>query len=268
MALADDLRAYFRAYGHVGPPLFSGKKIVIVGEVHDVTAPRYPASIAVLRQIFRDGRFKFFANESFLNATTIRTAVRDNWQHGVIPPPYNPATSPNTRYELARPVVVSAFDPLLHDLKTKHCYILHIGSRVRGHKARDESLAQHFLDEIHDRRLSTHSHGVMLMGGAHAAAVPFFTDSSLTVRMRLERKLFHCVTMLLLTDYVGRNGPDDLVTRTNGAESVRLSTVTGNDPISVGTHHPNSPFRHVTLSGSDSNYSMASQYEYVMVRKL
>jgi hypothetical protein len=268
MALADDLRTYFRTYGHVGPPRFGNKRVVIVGEVHNVLAPRYTVSVAVLRQIFRDGRYRFFANESYFNATIVRTAVRDDWKHGVVPPPYNPASHYTSRYEIAKAVVVDAFHPLLNELKTKHVYVLHIGSRVTGHRARDTSIAHHFVDEMNDRGLSTHTHGVMLVGAAHAAAVPFDTGSSVTMRMHLKHKLYHCVSMLLVTDHVDQKGIDDRVIKIGSTESVRLTDIVGEQPMSVATHHPNSPFRHVILEGSDLTNSIASQYEYVMVHKL
>src|SRR5262245_3963130 len=140
MPLADDLRSYFTTFGHEGPPPFEHAKVVIIGEYHSAVAPRYAASVGVLRQIFRDGRYQFFANESFLNASVVRKGVRDDWQHGVVPPAYNPAVHYRDRYEIGKAAFVNAFHPLVNDLKTKPVYILHIGSRTTG-RARDARIA-------------------------------------------------------------------------------------------------------------------------------
>lgn len=106
------------------------------------------------------------------------------------------------------------------------------------------------------------------VGAAHAAAVPIDTKSPVTMRMHLERKLYHCVSMLLVTDHVDQRGIDDRVIKIGSTESVRLTDIVGDQPMSVATHHHNSPFRHVILEGSDLTNSIAGQYEYVMAHKL
>lgn len=268
MALADDLRAYFVRHGHAGPPDFENPRLILVGEFHGSAATRrLDVSVRVLRQIFREGRYRFFANESFLNATVIRRGVREDWQHGILPPPYNPV-HPAGRYEDAKAIFVNAFHPLLNDFKARPAYILHIGSRATG-TARDRRLAHHFFEEMHDRGLGTHSQGVLLLGAAHAAAVQFHRDAPVTTRMHLMRKLYPCVSMLLVTDYTRDGSDDDRVIKIGGpAESVKLTAVAGPNPISVSTRRVDSPFRHVRLDDSDAGHSMSEQYEYVMVARM
>jgi hypothetical protein len=160
MALADDLRDYMALHGTATTDVGAWAGPVIVGETHQFMkgdAPiRSVASVRLLRELLKNLRFRYFANESFLNAGSGRRALRDYWQSGTLPPAFDnsdPAQAALVGEDLARRVLTRRFQAVLDDLKVHPRYILPIGSRSDG-AGRDRRLAQHFLEEARDRGIA------------------------------------------------------------------------------------------------------------------
>lgn len=273
MALTDDLRKYISEHGRPEAPKFSESRVVIVGEYHGHAAiARLNVSLRLLRHLLRDGRYRFFGNESFLNAGPIRRGVREYLGQGKLPPPFNPDDGDISREEKGKRFFTNAFKPLLDDLRADPKYVLHIGSRGTR-DARDPRIAQHFFDEMLDRGVTPRTPGVLLLGAAHAAAAPFDKGQT-TTRMYLERKGYDCVSVLVLTDSTRDGQADDRVVATTGKvlESVRLTSLIGSGSVTVSTRHqlvkgPPSPFHNVRLEGSDSGKALAAQFEYLMLAR-
>jgi hypothetical protein len=113
-------------------------------------------AVRLLRELLKNLRFRYFANESFLNAGSGRRALRDYWQSGTLPPAFDnsdPAQAALVGEDLARRVLTRRFQAVLDDLKVHPRYILPIGSRSDG-AGRDRRLAQHFLEEARDRGIA------------------------------------------------------------------------------------------------------------------
>src|SRR5712671_2374793 len=150
MTLRDDLRAYILANGRPAITL-GAAEVVIVGETHGfLTAPiRTTAMRRLVRELLGDPRFRYFGNESFLNAGPVRQAIRDYWLRAVLPPEFDPAApgaDAMDDQERGRRLIPRRFQPVLDDLRAKPRYVLSIGSRMGG-AIRDRRLAQHFFEE-------------------------------------------------------------------------------------------------------------------------
>src|SRR5712671_4320528 len=176
MTLRDDLRAYILANGRPAITL-GAAEVVIVGETHGfLTAPiRTTAMRRLVRELLGDPRFRYFGNESFLNAGPVRQAIRDYWLRAVLPPEFDPAApgaDAMDDQERSRRLIPRRFQPVLDDLRAKPRYVLSIGSRMGG-AIRDRRLAQHFFEEVADRGIARKTPGVLLLGAAHTAATPF-----------------------------------------------------------------------------------------------
>jgi len=282
MALADDLRDYIAQHGTATTDVGLWPGPVIVGETHQFMfgdAPiRTVASVRVLRELLKDLRFRYFANESFLNAGPARRALRDYWQNGRLPPALDstdPAQAALGDDELARRVLTRRFQEVLDDLKLHPRYILPIGSRMGG-AVRDRRLAQHFLEEAGDRGVGRQTPGVVLLGLAHAAATPFEGDRA-TTRMILQQQGYRCISIAVLTDFTRTKDNvttiDDAVVPLAGPAAIlRLAGLAAKSPISVRTDHAmpagkTNPFRQIALAGSTSGRSVAEQYEFVVLHK-
>ena len=116
MALADDLQDYMALHGTATTDVGTWAGPVIVGETHQFMkgdAPiRSVASVRLLRELLKDLRFRYFANESFLNAGSGRRALRDYWQSGTLPPAFDnsdPAQAALVGEDLARRVLTRRF---------------------------------------------------------------------------------------------------------------------------------------------------------------
>jgi hypothetical protein len=280
MALADDLRDYIAQHGTATTEVGARPGPVIVGEIHQFMLGEAPirsvASVRLLRELLKDLTFRYFANESFLNAGPGRRRLHDYWQSGRLPPafdPTNPADLALNLEERASRVLTRRFQAVLDDLKVHPRYILPIGSRVGG-AARDGRLAMHFLEEARDRGFARPTPGVVLLGLQHAAATPFKAGQA-TTRMILEKEGYRCVSILLLTDFIrtSDNTIDDAVIPLTGPVTIiRLAGLAKTSPISVRTDHAmppgkTNPFRQIALAGSDSGRSVAEQFEFVVIHK-
>jgi len=127
-------------------------------------------------------------------------------------------------------------------------------------------LAQHFFEEIADRRIARGTPGVLLLGAEHAAAKPFRMGQT-TTRIILEQHGYHCTSILIVTDLSLGSWSNDSVFRmaSGNPPAIRLGSLTLQSPISFNTRWARSPFYEVRLENSDSGYSIAEQYEFVVL---
>jgi hypothetical protein len=254
MALIDDLRQYIAVNGHIGTPSLNARALILA-EFHGT-----PLSGIICRELLHNPRYRYFANESFLNATKVRSGVREYLYHRVLPTPFGPGDAGLDRFEQGKRILVPRFAAVLDDLRQHPRYILNIGSSLTG-AARNQRLAKHFLDEIRDRGLSNQDRGILLVGAAHAAAVPFDGDAT-TTRMILERYQYKCASMLLLS------APNDSVVAIHGEHRTRmdLTDLLGGRPrLAMNLRQAGSPFYSVKFAISTSSHSLASQYEYAIL---
>ncbi|MBV9965496.1 MAG: hypothetical protein JO008_07355 [Alphaproteobacteria bacterium] len=299
MALDDGLRSFITSRGETTTRIAEPHDVVIVGETHaflmheENSAIRTRASVRLVLELLGYGRYRYFANEGFLNAGPVRVGIRDYWRDGTLPPPFDPAATGLSQEEIARRVLTRRYKPILDFLRTNPRYILSIGSRIDG-PARHRRLAQHFFEEMGDRRINMRTPGVMLLGALHAAAAPF-EDGEKTTRMILEERGYRCVSILVLTDFAPDDtDPDDLffplpiadvpaaatsVVRLNSGfvrtvddlVGVRLTAVASTTPVTIPTDRQSvvnqpSPFRLIRSRWSSRN-TVADQYEYIVLQK-
>jgi hypothetical protein len=162
MALDDDLRAYVSKRGQPTTEITESHDIVIVGEIHaflldeETSGIRTKATVRLVRELLRNSRYRYFANEGFLNAGPVRVGIRDYLRGGRLPPAFDPAATGVEIQEIAKRVLTRRYQPILDDLRANPRYVLSIGSRLGG-PARDHRLAQHFVEEMRDRGLGTHT---------------------------------------------------------------------------------------------------------------
>jgi hypothetical protein len=281
MALENDLRDYIAQHGTATTEVGAWPGPVIVGEIHQFLrsgdAPiRSIASVRLLRELLKSPRFRYFANESFLNAGPGRRGVHDYWQKGTLPPAFDnsdPAQAALDDQEVARRVLTRRFQVVLDDLKASPRYILPIGSR-QGGAVRDRRLAQHFVEEALDRGIARQTPGVVLLGLSHAGATAFHAGQ-VTTRMILEKQGYRCVSILLLTDFVRTTDntiDDTVIPLADPTAAIRLAGLAAKSPVSVRTDHAmlagkTNPFRQIALEGSDSGRSLAEQFEVVVLQK-
>lgn len=281
MALENDLREYITQHGTAAPDVAAWQGPVIVGEIHQFLrsgdAPiRSVASVRLLRELLKNLRFRYFANESFLNAGPGRRGVHDYWQKGTLPPTFDnsdPAQAALDDQEVARRVLTRRFQAVLDDLKASPRFILPIGSR-QGGAVRDRRLAQHFFEEALDRGIAKQTPGVVLLGLSHAGATAFHAGRA-TTRMILEQQGYRCVSILLLTDFMRASDntiDDTVIPLADSTATIRLAGLASKNPVSIRTDHAmpagkTNPFRQIALEGSDSGRSLAEQFEFVVIQK-
>jgi hypothetical protein len=302
MSLADDLAKYMDDHGDAAIKPRNAE-VVIVAEIHQHLNGfgefRTTAMRRVVSELLKDQRFRYFGNESFQNAGSVRQAIRDYWLRHVLPPGFDPhasGTDAMDAQEQGARVMPHRFKPILDDLRVAKRHVLAIGPRVHGISARDRGLARHFFEEIADRRIARGTPGVLLLGAAHAAAKPYFSGQT-TTRMLLEQRGYDCVSILLRTDVMGDPfrpfDPDDSVYPLASYPSgkppispISLSELTakpraffnrrGPGPpfqlrmtqkprIFFNTRLLGSPFFKVRDTESDSGYSIAEEYEYIVL---
>lgn len=289
MALIDDLRDYIAIYGQKEINIAEKHTVAIVGEIHefllrrDVAAIRTTASVRLLLELLHNPRYRYFANESFLNAGPVRLGVRDYWRSATLPPPADPnitnADNLNDREieEIGKRVLTRRFQSVLDFLRSHPRYILSIGSMIAHGPARDLRLAQHFFEEIEDRQLSPGIPGVLLLGADHASAAP--GEDWATTRMHIEKRGYKCVSIRVLTDFETNGQADDAVFPLNRntpvtsiaqVTSIRMTSLVTLTPVTIPTDQrlggQLSPFRSVTFTeGGDK--SVAEQFEYIVLQK-
>jgi hypothetical protein len=272
MALDDDLRNYMNAHGQPAIAL-GAEEVVIVGETHayltsNVADLLTTAMTRLVRDLLKDQRFRYFGNESFQNAGPVRKSIRAYWQTAALPPDFD-AAAPGAAtdvQEIGAQVMPHRFQPILDDLRAKR-YVLAIGSRTNG-PVRHRRLAQHFFEEIADRRIARGTPGVLLVGAEHAAA-NLFRMGQTTTRMILEQHGYHCTSILSMTDLRLGTWSDDSVFRmvSGSTPAIRLGSLTLQPLISFNTRLAGSPFYQVRLKDSDSGYSLAEQYDFIVLFK-
>ena len=278
MALSDDLKAYIAKYAKTTMAFDGYYDAVMVGETHaflndDTADIRAVATVRLLRELLRDTRYRYFANESFQNAGAVRFGVRQYWEKGTLPPAFDPKQKLETQ-EIGRRVMPRRFQALLDDLRTSPRYILSIGSRSHG-AVRDQRLAQHFFEETKDRKLARTTPGVLLLGAAHAAAVRFGDFQTATTRMILEKSGYSCVTIFIITDFKPDDGAaDDEVfpVKAGTDPGIRIASFATSTPCIFATSEklpPDlpSPFLSVRHANSDTGKSLAEQFEYIVLHK-
>jgi hypothetical protein len=278
MSLADDLAKYMDDRGHASITPAS-EEVVIVAEIHQHLMGfgefRTTAITRVVHELLIDRRFRYFGHESFQNAGPVRQAIRDYWLRKVLPAEFDPdapgadAMDPQ---KIGVQVMPRRFQPILDNLRGKR-YVLAIGSRSHGLSIRDRRLAQHFFEEIADRRIARGTPGVLVLGAQHAAAKPFRMGQTST-RMILEQHGYRCASILLLTDVAGdpygppHRSDDSVYPLASGTPpQIRLSYLTSKSPRFFNTRLPGSPFFKVRLDDNDSGNSIADEYEYILLEK-
>jgi hypothetical protein len=274
MTLRDDLQNYIAANGRATIDL-GAAEVVIVGELHgrlrsNVAAIRTTAMTRLVRELLANQHFRYFGNESFLNAGPVRQAIRDYWLRTVLPPQFDaaaPGAAAMDAQQVGRRVMPRRFQPVLDDLRARPRYVLSIGSRSNGDD-RDRRLAQHFFEEVADRGIARHTPGVLLLGAAHAAATPFYLGQT-TTRMILERHGYRCTSILVRTDFTADGRSDDSVfpLASGTPPGTRLGSLTLQSPVSFNTRLAGSPFFSVRDEYSDSGQSIAEQYEFMVLQR-
>jgi len=278
-SLSDSIQSYIATNGHSSIDLADAPDVLIVGEIHARWAQppsiRAFASVEVLRELLRNPRFRYFANESFMNAGPIRLGVREYWRNGTLPPAFDPKDKDTLDpIEIGRRVLTRRFQLVLDDLRKNPRYILSIGSSVDG-PTRDARLAQHFFEEVRDRGMPAHTPGVVLLGANHAGAVPLQPDTIATTRAILEQHGNRCLSILVLTDFVDSGVADDLVFPLGdrqAASGIRLTSLVAKTPVSFNIAEPPSgaasnPFDDIEWVSSDLSVALAKQFEVLVLHK-
>jgi hypothetical protein len=277
VALSDDLRSYIAAHGKATTAIGSDADAVIVGEYHgffnsELAAVRTTAMTRLVRELLKDARYRYFANESFLNAGPVRKGLHEYWQRGTLPPTLDGDGQDMDVQEVGRRILVRRFQPILDDLKARPRFVLSIGSR-QGGPVRDRRIAQHFFEEVLDRRMAPRTPGVTLLGMIHASATPYNTGQT-TTRMHLEKRGHKCVSILVLTDFIHRGNPDDQVVPLDGpaTATIRLASLAASSPISFPTNltmpgGKPSPIRSIRFADSDSGRCLAEQFDHIVLQR-
>ncbi len=280
MALADDLKDYIARNSMPKTTIKETHTIAIVGETHAFLKTsdseiRTRATVRLLLELLSDARYRYFANESYMNKGLIRRGVRAYVRGKVLPPAFDPKQAGLDLITIGERVLVRRYQAVLDFIRANPRYLLSIGTLLDVSAARDARLAQHFAEEFEDRRLHRGVPGVLLLGANHAAAV---SDKPWpTTRMLLEKQGHTCVSIRVLTDFNGRGDPDDLVVpvgtpldNVSPDDIIRLTSLVTKTPVTIPTDRPwinnrPSPFRQVTFGSS--NTPVASQFQYVVLQK-
>jgi hypothetical protein len=288
MALTDEIREYIARFGTPKTEITEKHSVAIAGEIHkpifnDAAEIRAAASVRLLLELLRDHRYRYFGNESFLNAGAVRLGVRAYWRAATLPPPLDPADatrdlSAAQTEEIGRRAFVRRFQPVLDFLRANPRYVLSIGSRSSG-PIRHRRLAQHFFEEVADRRITPSIRGVLLLGAAHASAAR--DADGATTRMLIEKGGYACVSIRIVTDFVSQQGlADDAVVPLRDAAQIttvdqvvqagiQLTQLSVGNPVSVPTDrtfgNQASPFRRVAFAGSDR--PVAEQFEHIVLQR-
>jgi hypothetical protein len=278
MALTDDLKAYMTTNARSSTTITEKHNAVVVGETHAFLTSEEPqirtkAVVRLLLELLKNSRYRYFANESYLNAGVVRVAVRNYLRDKSLPPAFDPKKHKELEaMEIARRVLPRRYQPVLDFLRANPRYVLPIGSSAAGGAARDARLAQHLFEEIADRGETAVTPGIVLLGANHAARVS--DESWPTTRMLMEKRGYSCVSIRVLTDFEHKGVPDDVVVAvgtpldniTQG-DIIRLTALIGKTPVTIPTAADGqaSPFRKVTFGSS--NNSVADQFEYIVLQK-
>jgi hypothetical protein len=277
MALTDELKAYITKNAKANPAISEKHNVAIIGETHaflksDEANIRTTAAVRVLLELLKDSRYRYFANESYLNAGPVRVALRNYLRDQSLPPAFDPKQTLDTT-EVARRVLPRRYQAVLDFLRANPRYVLPIGSSQGFGAARDARLAQHLFEEVADRKLTSVTPGIVLLGALHAAAVA--DESWPTTRMLIEKRGYSCVSVRVLTDFQRKGeDPDDRVvplganlSHITPGDIIRLTSLVSKSPVTIPTRANGqaSPFSKVTFG--ESNNAVADQFEYVVLHK-
>jgi hypothetical protein len=241
MALTDDLKDYIARNSSSETKITERHDVAIVGETHayrNTVGPdiRTRASVRLLLELLGDPKYRYYANEHYHNKGPIRQGVRAYVRNATLPPVYDPAKDASLDLvEIGKRLAVHRYQEVLDFLRIHPRYILSIGTLDDSDASRDSRLAQHFLEEIADRKLHVGIPGVLLVGWAHARAVS--DEPWPTVRMLLEKRGFSCVSVRVLTNFTRGTIPDDVVVPMRvGARTrwIRLSPRQGRLAVGIG----------------------------------
>ena len=281
MALADDLKDYIALNAANETKSTEKHSVAIVCETHAFlqrtdSEIRTKATVRLLLELLKDVKYRYFANESYMNKGLIRRGVRAYVRDKTLPPAFDPKAAGLDLEDIADRVLVRRYQDVLDFIRAHPRYILSIGTQTGDGAARDTRLAQHFFEEIEDRRLNLGVPGLLLLGRFHAAAT---ADRAWdTTRNVLEKHGFSCVSLHVVTDFVnGTDTADDLVVpvgtdlnKVQPADMIRLTSLITKTPVTIPTDRPwtqgrPSPFRRVTFGQSQTPVS--SQFEYLVLQK-
>jgi hypothetical protein len=278
MSLTEDLKAYITKNAKPGTDITEKHDAVIVGEVHARLRSEEPnirtkAVVRLLLELLEDSRYRYFANESYLNAGAVRASVRSYLRDKSLPPAFDSKDKSLDEAEIARRVLPRRYQPVLDFLRAHPRYVLPIGSPIEEGAARDARLAQHLFEEIADRKLTKSTPGIVLLGTLHAAAAP--DNGWPTTRILMDRRGYSCVSIRVITDFEPPDVPADDVVVQLGADldnlqpsdMIRLTSLVDKTPVTIPTaaDGQDSPLRKVTFGFS--NHSVADQFQYLVLHK-
>jgi hypothetical protein len=284
MALIDDLKAYVTKNAQKRTDITEKHDTVVVGEWHAFLNSEEPnlrttAVVRLLLELFENTRYRYFANESYLNSGPVRAALRAYLRDQSLPPAFDSSQKDPDILETARRVLPRRYKQVLDFLIAHPRYVLPIGSSIDG-PARDARLAQHLFEEAADRKMLTPgTPGIVLLGAFHATAVGDADWPS--TRMLMDKRGYSCVSVRVLTDFVppkdktdNKVVPDDRVvpvgTDLNNiqpSDEIRLTSLVDNTPVTIPTvvNGQDNPFQKVTFGTSD--HSVAEQFQYIVLQK-
>ncbi len=207
--------------------------------------------------MLKDPHYRYFANESYLNAGPVRVGVRNYLRDGSLPPKFDPKPTSvdlmaiariifdpkemdRDLLEIARRMLPRRYQPVLDLSCANPRYVLPIGTSILDGAARDARMAQHLFEEIADRRMSAVTPGIVLLGAVHASAVP--TAGWPTTRMLIEKRGYKCVSIRVLTDFESDGNVDDAVvplgtdlTKVSSGDIIRLTSLVAKTPVTIPT---------------------------------
>jgi hypothetical protein len=281
MALVDDLKDYVALNATTETNITEKHSVAIVAEIHAFlertdSEIRTRATVRLLLELLNDVKYRYFANESYMNKGLVRTGVRAYVRDKSLPPAFDPKAAGVDLEDIAQRVLVRRYQDVLDFIRAHPRYILSIGTRTADGPPRDTRLAQHFFEEIADRKLNLGIPGLLLLGRFHGAKTA--DRAWATTRNILEKHGFSCVSLHVVTDFINKTDtPDDLVIpigtelkSAKPADMIRLTSLVTKTPMTIPTDRPwtqgrPSPFRKVTFG--QSQVPVTSQFEYIVVQK-
>jgi hypothetical protein len=282
MALIDDLKDYITRNSSTATKIKQKHNVAIVGETHaflktNIAEIRTKAAVRLLLELLADPKYRYFANESYHTTGVIRSGVANYMRNKTLPPAFDPKQTGLDVEEIGRRVLVRRYQPVLDFIRSNPRYILSIGSPVEKKDTRDLVLAQNFFGEFMARDLGPGDGGVLLLGANHAVET---SDHEFpTVRKRLAKAGFDCVSIRVLTDFHrgGNEAPDDAVFELGKeldelvvADIIRLTALVDKTPVTIATdnmwtNNRASPFWRLTFGSS--KVPVPAQFEYIVLQK-
>ena len=106
MALADELKDYITKNAKTSTTITQNHNVAIVGETHARLSSEEPnirttAAVRLLLELLKEPRYRYFANESYLNAGPVRVGVRNYLRDKSLPPKFDPKHPGTDTLEIA-----------------------------------------------------------------------------------------------------------------------------------------------------------------------